>query len=381
MAAQQQKSNLARFATQLVQANEKHKDTPVDLGNQRLPAGINDGVARLNKAYFGIKQTGNDKGKDFFRATAVVLSPKDHNGKKVAGRTTSLMINIYDEPARGKREAQSIQDNWGVFLNFIKSMGITPTAEKDFGKMFAYYVACLQQLEKVKPTIGFSTRGWTPTATKEKPNPEEMIFEDWHGLVDYHEQGDPVADGMGAPSTEDHHVNGTGTELTAAPFQEPPQEDHNPPADEAAPEYGDAPVDPADEVTMLAELAGSTPEGEADSDEVTAAKKQLAEMAIAAGATEAMVSNAESWSDVAAMALGQLPESTAPAVGATAKFRKRDSKGEPLKNKANQPFAATEIIIVTVDEAASTVTAKTKDGKPVVGLDKKPIQIKWEWLE
>lgn len=382
MAAVVQQSSVAaalakKVGARLIQANEEHKDDPVDLGNQPLPAGIRDGAAQLNKAYFSTKKEGTHKGEFFFRASAVCKAPTMHDGKRVAGRTTSVMVNLHDEPAVGQRDARSFNDNWGVFLNYMKMFGITPIAEKnDFLKILQYYEAVFKQLEKDKPIIAFSTREYTAKPTALKPNPKPTVIENWHGLSDWKETGDPVADGMSPPTdVAAPSSNGVGTEMTAAPFEEPPQAHHEEPASEQSLE---------DELTVLVDTVNGDPKNETDDGK--AARIRLEELAVAAGATADQVQNAPDWETVAGMAMGNLPEAEAPPVtpstGEKYNFRKRDSKGEPLADKQGKPFDPFEIELLTVDVTTGTCTAKTtKDGKPMVGINKKPIQIKFEWLE
>lgn len=391
MAAQVQQSSLAKkLGARLVQANKEFKDAPVDLGNMSLPAGIKGGKAQITKCYIGVKKDGEDKGKEFFMAMASIKSPEAHNGYALKGRFTRLMINLYDTPAKGQRKAKTFNEYWGEFLNFIKSIGESPIDTEDGAKLEAYYNALCKKIEKDKPFIEFSTRGWVPPATPTQPKPAEMVFEEWHGKTDPpSEGGDPVADGM----TSGHSAPPTQgvPELQPESFNEftPPTADHQAPESDSptAGAENEAPDDPADVIMQLVQLASSGgADPTTDSDEIKNAKIQLAEMAVAAGATTDMVNAAASWEDVGSMALGQLPEdadqgATEPTAGAVYKFRKRDSKGNPLVNKDKQPFPPAEVEIVSVDAAKKLVTAKTKDGKMVNGLDKKPVQIKWEWLE
>jgi hypothetical protein len=139
-----------------------------------------------------------------------------------------------------------------------------------------------------------------------------------------------------------------------------------------------------DVIMALVELANGDPDNTTEDGAI--AKQQLEEYAIAAGATKEQVTAAANWDEVAAMVFGNLPESEAsadPKVGDARKFKKRDSKGNPLANvKDKKPFPAVDIEIVSVDPKAKTVTAKGKDGKPVTAIGgKTPLAIKWEWLE
>jgi len=64
-------------------------------------------------------------------------------------------------------------------------------------------------------------------------------------------------------------------------------------------------------------------------------------------------------------------------------FAKRTKDGEKLKNNKGGPFPAREVEVTVVDTSAKLCTVKTiKDGKDVVDIrSKKPVAVKFEWLE
>src|SRR4051812_22954353 len=63
-----------------------------------LPGGINNGVAQLVRAYFGIIDSGDNKGKKYFRASGSVVEPTEVTVKgqavPVYGLQTSIMITL-----------------------------------------------------------------------------------------------------------------------------------------------------------------------------------------------------------------------------------------------------------------------------------------------
>lgn len=399
MPVQVQTSTLAqKLGQRIVQAHNTHKDKPVDKGQVRLPAGIRGGKARLNAMYISQYKDGEFKGQDFFRASGIVVHPTTHNGQTIAGSITSVMVPLCDQPAKGKRKAKSFLDNWADFQNYFQLLGVNPPdvdgvpeAQRPQAIM-NYYDAAMKMLcgnpnsakpeEKLgkRPHFEFSTRGWTPPAVPGQPPPTEMVFEEWHGLTEFNGVADP-----GAGVTEHQPGNnGDTTALQPEPFTEPPMGvQETPTVEEPATESGEEPSQ-EDIIMALVEVANGDPDNATE--EGAGAKQQLEEYAIAAGATKEQVTNAVNWEEVAAMALGNLPEADAggdPKVGDARKFKKRDSKGNPLANvKDKKPFPAIDIEIVSVDAKNKTVTAKDKAGKVVTAIGgKTPLAIKWEWLE
>lgn len=380
MPVQTQMSSFAKkMGARVAQANAEHKDKPVDVGIQALPPGIKNGIAKLIACYTGEYKQGANKGQPYFRAAGVIKSPTVFAGQTLEGRQTSVMIPLCDVAVRGMSKAVSFNENWFEFQNWFKQMGIgapneTPQSDPTGQKIEAYYFVAMKTLLAKGPHFGFSTRGWTPPATPQKPNPTEMIFELWHGLAEFNGQHDPA---------------GAVTE-TMPPTQTTAPTNHTPPTQTATA------VDPADEVAALVETAMSDPEG-ATPDGAEATTK-LERMAWAAGATKEQTAGAKDWGEVGEMALGIFPsaDSTAPTttpttapvagmpgIGSKWKFAKRTKEGTKLKNAKGEEFPAFEVEVIAVDNANKTCTLKSlKDGKEVTDIrTKKAIAAKFEWLE
>jgi hypothetical protein len=386
MPVQQQMSSFAgRLGAEVARANAQHKDAPIDTGNRRLPAGIRNGKAKIQSMY--TKQQTEDsgktpKGETFFRASAVVVSPTEHAGQKVAGMVTSVMIPLCDIPAKGMSKGKSFSDNWFEFQNLFKLLGIAPPNEPGNDeaagrRIEAYYFAAMKTLTDPQrpPTfVEFSTRGWTPPKTQQQPNPEEMVFETWHGLADMTTPHDPAGSVT---------VNGQAS-TPSVPFEEPPR---------GVIVHPD-PVDLADEITSLIEVAMGDPNG--DTEDGAAAAARLEDLAFANGWTKEQTGNAADWAAVGEMALNK-PEAVAPAtppppptgstttisVGYKAKFTKRTKDGVKLKSNKGEALPPQEVEVTSMDTTNKTCTVKAvKDGKDVVDLrSKQPVQVKWEWLE
>lgn len=396
MAMQMQPSNFAKkMGARIVQANAMHADKPVDTGNLRLPA-IDDGAAKLVSMELREYENDNNgpgtKGKPYFVAAASIVWPIEAHGQRVAGRQTYFRCDLDDMPAKGQRKASTFDENWFKFQNLFKLLGVpacreTPQTDPDSSKTWAYFMAAMKALTDPKRPSGpvlvqFSVSEWTPKPTKEEPNPEKRSTERWHGLADPSKMAphDPAKSVNVAPSTNGANANAAPV-ISADGFPANPTDV----LDTSDVNSGPDDYDIANDIDALVAAAmedpqGTTPEGEAATDRLT-------ELAVAAGWTEDQVLNAESWEQVGEMAVNAPDETkvekTLPTIGMAAKFAKRDKQGEKLKNKKNVEFPPIDVVITSVDPATGTCTVKTaKDGKDVVDLaTKKPVAVKFEWLE
>lgn len=421
MPVQTQMSSFAKtMGARIAQAHEEHKDKPADSGDRRLPPGIKNGIAKLAAMY--TKQYENDnngpgtKGQVFFRASAIVLSPKEVKGEVAEGCITQVIIPLCDMPAKGQRKAKSFNENWYEFQNLFKILGVPaapydkttdPTGQLTEGYYFAAMKALTDPVRmKENPVyVSFSSRGWTPPPTVAQPKPTEMVFEEWHGLAEWNGHPDPSAgvtgaatgtqpDAMTQPPTGALPVSNQPTVLNPNPTTRTSE-----PFNELA--SGLPETDPADIVEALVAVAMNDPDGATE--DGANASAQLEEMAWKAGWTKEQTAKppapfTDNWAGVGDMALNPptaapttAPTTTtptaatnvAPAPGTKHKFAKRTKDGAKLKDAKGTEFPAQEVEVVTVDAAAKTCTVKTvKDGKPVVDIrTKAPVAVKFEWLE
>ena len=399
MPVQQNASFFKKLGAQVATAHAEHVDKPVDTGNRRLPPGIRDGIAKLVSCYTKVQDADDGKtpkGEIFFRAAAMVVSPVEFNKEKVEGLLTSVIIPLCAVPEKGKRKATSFSKNWYDFQNWFKlvSDGAIVCRETDGAKIEQYYLAAMRALVepmrlKTNPVyVSFSTRGFTPEKpTPEQPNPTEYTIEEWHGVATWNGKIDPAAGVTVAqpppmtppPST----IPQTATQQAAAP----------PPTTGAPPQYqpsGDP--DPADVVASLVQVAMSDPDGATE--EGAAAAAGLEDLAWAKGWTKEQTNAAADWEAVGAMALeapqteSATPTDTKPmhrlphiTVGSKWMFAKRDRNGAKLKDAKGVEFPAVEVEVTFVGDGTCTVKA-TKTGKDVIDIrSKKPVEVKFEWLE
>lgn len=402
---QQMPSIAAKLGGKFSAALAEHRGKPIDTGNRRLPAGIHNGIARLSSMYFkeyeDDKNGPGTKGQVFFRASAVVMSPAEVAGEKVAGMVTSVVIPICDMPEKGKRKAVSLKDNTFKFQNLFRQLGVElpnvdsvtdPTGQQAND----YYVAAMGMLcdphrAQGPVYVSFTTRGFTPPATPQQPKPEEIVMETWHGFA----SPEDVA-ALNAAYDPTAGINFSSVLYPQAvanppPFQEPPRGVIDPLSQRAVEvqaneesntsSNGEETYDDiADEVGALLEVLLDDPDN--DTEDSADAAARMEELAWAAGWTREQTTAAADWEAVAEMALNPPGVSVDPVVGSRWRFSKRTKDGNKLRNKDGE-FPAVEVEVMTVDNANKTCTVKTvKDDKDVVDLrSKKPTEVKWEWLE
>ena len=413
MPEQQKMSSFAKnLGVRVAEANKEHMNAPIDTGERRLPAGIRDGVALLVSMY--TKEQENDKGvcpkgQTFFRASAIAKYPDEHDGCKVRDLLTSVVIPLCDIPeVKDGRKAVSFSQNWFEFQNLFRLLGIAPcqhTPQTDpTGQLTeAYFMAAMKFLtdpvrQKTNPVyISFTTRAWKSKKklgeTQEAYDKREpMVFETWHGIATEEEVAQigkiiPGSDMTAAPPTS--------PPPSAPPTQPPTQvlsDLTNPTRDLAA--------DIAETVAEYVDIAMSDKEGATD--EGATAIEQLLAMAMTNGWTKEETDGAADWAAVGDMALNppnRRPPTTTtqatapmpnpspnghPTVGSFWLFAKRGKDGSKLRDaKTDVEFPSKEVEVVTSNPAAKTCTLKyRKDGKEVADMrSKKPVEVKWEWLE
>lgn len=399
MPVQVQTTNLAqKLGKRLTAAYNATKGKPVreDKG-ARLPAGINGGVAQLISIKYGKYKADSKKGlagKDYIMFQAIAVSPESHEGSRVAGTPLQPKIIPYDDTPELPKK--TFAEHWDDIQNLFQQLGVNqpdvdhvPEDQRHMA-IWDYYQAAITHLtadQTKRPYFSFRTWKGEKQTTGPYAGKEPLTNETWGRKIEYNGVADP-----GAGVTEHQPgTNGDTTALQPEPFTEPPMGSTAEATQEAGGVDPNVSEEPSQEdiIMALVEVANTSPvdgESEEETNQRADAADQLKQYALAAGATEEQVTNAENWEAVAAMALGNLPEAAAsadPKVGDARKFKKRNTKGEPLADVKNKKvFPPIDIEIVSVDAKNKTVTAKDKAGKPVTAIGgKTPLAIKWEWLE
>lgn len=261
------KSSLfSKLGKSLVEMHNELKDSEITYSNfGDLPGGIENGRAQLVDAHFGEFKDGDNKGKLFFMAQGIVVSPKTimdpATGEEVevAGKYTKIGPEALCETpnARGKRKTLKAHMAW--LYNELGKLGVNRAAINP-----QKFEETLALLVKAGPIFKFRT--WKGQATEEFPNPKVTHF--WDGLAKASENGEA------APAVDDTTAEATNEEETPVSADEPQQ---------------------FDETNDLSGLAEKAEAGNVK------ARKELADAAIAAGYTQDDVENADNWAAVVEM--------------------------------------------------------------------------------
>lgn len=247
--------------------SSKGKEVTYDRGGE-LPV-FNAGVATLTTMGLGMYKEGPNKGKPFFRAAGVMLTPKtvtdaDGNANPVAGLQTSIMIPLCDTKTQ-KGDVTKLEDHLEKLINEIKKFGVdlSDVAFEEFDSTFDALVETAPQ---------FKVRTWASKPTKEYPNPR--VNHVWNGLVS--EEDTVAADADDGVVVEDT-----------------PTDEVVPDAEDDAGAVVDDAADTPDYEALL-KLANS----KAKTTQVKDAQTALRQAAIDAGHEADAVDNADSWNDV-----------------------------------------------------------------------------------
>lgn len=376
MAAQIQISNIFKsLGNKIADAHNKAKDIPVNTGGGTgLPDGIKNGIAQLKVMEFIEGKKEEDKGKYYFRAAGVVVSPTFHDGIKTAGKQTSILIPFFDTPKRQKKKS-FIEHHWADYRDLFAKFGVEqpvaqqPGESKDdaSARIQKYYQTATEVLLKQAPYFEFHTwKGDKPTTGPYKDK-EPNVTEFWDGRTEFKPTGaaaDPAA-GVEPASPA------ASAPLQPEPFTEPPQAPAAPPP---------PPVDDPLKLTKLEMIAlAETADADADqeTDDGKEAVKLLSLMCKQHGVTNDEAASVPNW-----VALVDVIESKRPGAATTptaAPTTKPASKPEPVKG-AIVGYNGQQCEVSSVNAEARTVTLKGPDKKAVVGPDKKLLKVSFDQL-
>lgn len=260
------------------QAFEAHKTDETEFSTfGELPPGIEGGVAQLTDCEFGIYKKGDFIGKPYFRASAIVVHPKEFNGEPILNKRTQIGPEpICDTPNKTRK---TLKDHMAWVLNEIRKMGLD-TSRLGFDDLAAGITALL----KARPYIKFRT--WKPPKQTEGPNAgqESQTKHFWNGTTPWSNvptPGSGVVDN-GSVRTPLPEPDGTELEESPAAFTRPDGEPES---------AWSASFSEFDDIESLVFRA-------ADEEQ---ARNKLTEMAVGAGFTEEQVERARDWREVGEM--------------------------------------------------------------------------------
>lgn len=335
------KSNLiGKLGAQLAKAHEAHKaDETVITGGGDLPAGIENGIAKLVECKFDVYKNGDSKGQYFFYAAGVVVAPRDHDGVPIEGLRTSIMEPLCDTPTRTRK---TIDQHLEWIYNELRKLGVDTSS---FG--YDELEGVCQALKEDGPHFRFRTWKGQKQTTGAYANQEPRTNHQWGGKVEFADDGD-AASGV--------------NDQTAAPQTMPDK-----PSD----------VDPEDlDQSDLDSLAKRADKGDEK------AALLLSEMAQQHGVTEEEINATSSWAEVADLARAadqgtsedeshesEEEEEFKPEVGDVYKYA-------PIDPKTKKAGKLVEVEVKAVNEGAKTV-----DLENVTNRKLKYMKVMFEKLE
>lgn len=275
-----------KLGQRVVVAHEKHKADETTYGNAGLPAGIETGIAKLDKVYFGEFQQGDNKGEMYFIASGIVHLPKSHDGIPCEGLRTQIGPEpICDTPkSTGKRK--TMEDHYAWVLNELRKLGVK-TSDVAPQNIEAVCAA----LTKTKPFFRFRTWKGQKQTTGQYAGREPRVNHDWEGIVQYDPNNPPGGDDMQDGSTVVDTPTVKAGGKTSRNGSTPPKRTE--PAPTSVPTTSADSYDEAEELDTLAAYAN-------DGDEDAIAK--LEEMAREAGITdEQLADESNDWTAIVAL--------------------------------------------------------------------------------
>ncbi len=372
MAAVKVQSLLAKkYGAKLGKAVEEHADDTTTYGIIKLPPGIANGIAQINKCYFKEfdKNTKAKKidgssaaGEIYFYAEGVVDSPKTVSSPEgtipVFGLTTSMLVSLV-ESKDSKGVITTQEDQIERILNIMRML-MGPDYTK--GATLDTLEALAKDIEDTKPHFRFST---TPRTAQQDGNGYKKgdvtgAFENWHGnrgLENYIPE-DVLATAFNEELTKEVHngVEKIKSETKAVVTKPEPLKKVTSPQ---KPEKRVDAITPVDEMDLdeLVSLADS------EADTKDQAQEALRDKALAAGYTEEEILGEETtWEEVKVMIenpktseeeSNEEPEEVeVPKVKQTCIYAPNSKKNPGTK------LPARDCSIIKVDEDKQTVDLK-----------------------
>lgn len=187
MAKRKVKSGLAaQLGSAGRKAHEAHKDdtTTFDEGGS-LPAGIENGIAKLVDVRFDTYKKGDNKGKFFFLAAGVVVVPLEHDGIPIEGLRTQIMEPMCDTPTRTR---ETVADHIGWVYNELAKLGVD-REDLDPDTLEETAKALVKTSEEEGLFFRFRTWKGEKQTTGPYAGKEPRTNEVWGGACDYDESG------------------------------------------------------------------------------------------------------------------------------------------------------------------------------------------------
>lgn len=168
---------MAKVGNAVKKAVLAHKnDETTFSGGASLPGGIENGVAQLDRCYFGTYEKGDNAGQKFFMASGVVVHPTEHNGFPLIGLRTQIGPEaVCDTPNATSRKTIDQHVEW--ILNEMRKLGYDTrqmTGDEDLEDIAA-------SIQAAAPTFRFRTWQGRKETTGPYAGQEPRVNHDWRG--------------------------------------------------------------------------------------------------------------------------------------------------------------------------------------------------------
>jgi len=184
MAKRTTKSSILGKLSSAKKAYHAHRSDSTEFDTSgNLPAGIDDGVAKLVDCKFSTYEKGDNKGEPFFYAAGIVVAPKTHEGIPIQGKRTSITEPFCSTPGKSR---ETVDAHFGWILNELRKLGV-PVEEIEFEDL-EDVIATLKE-----DNIHFRFRTWAGEPNPPK-YPKAWINHVWDGACEYEDDEDDLED-------------------------------------------------------------------------------------------------------------------------------------------------------------------------------------------
>lgn len=337
-----------------------------------------NGVAQLTAIKWGTYEKGDNKGKDYFLAQAVILEPeKGKQGEPLKGKQTKMgPICLDDEPGRGGRQGRTFEENLARVQAILRKLGADSDSVADpegfeaaaealveAGVCFSCraWKGSKQEIEKKGGKFFVGDKSYATEEAAKKANPyvgmEPRVNEVWDKAMPEYSPasgGDDVEDNSGKEEPEEESAEEEATEETTE--------------EEASSEGED------DGLDALAEKANGDDQK---------AQKEIVKRAKAAGMSQDDIDGKDNWTEVIEAireaSAGTEEEATEEEAEEVIEEEEEEKEFVPVKGsvykykpvdpKTKKAGKAIEVDVTSVDKKAKKVDAKNLDsGKVLKGI-------------
>ncbi len=399
----------ARYGNKLDQAVQQHAADETNYGIIRLPGGINPGIAQLEQCYFAQYKSGDHEGEYYFRAMGTVISPESVTTRDglcpVKGMQTSIMHPVCDT----RNQAGDVTTQEEHIQDILMEMRRLAGEQYTVGATGRDLEALAAGIQEAHPYFWFSTS--LGKASPQYPTPK--VFENWHGIKGLESYVEPDPNGgqvddrtevtatkvptnpaqqrasagppptkgpprgpAPAPSNGRTNVATRPSSAAPIPVKAPPSKPAPQPQAKAPPPKGPPPrkvtTTPPEPDPEPEAPSSDVDQNDLDSlvsradDQDGEAQQLLKDMGMAAGISEEVVDNAESWQQIANWLSGEEPmpeeateEEPATETGSEEEDMVTDPKEGDVVSYLHPKDGPVDCDVVKVDKRAGTVNLKS----------------------